>query len=65
MGAIVVTGLVFGGPNMNELFVTSAKSAVQAVDGNIVVDNVSKSAGMLFKIVGLQATGTICNEYIV
>lgn len=53
----LVTGAVFGGPNLKTLFVTTARFAVQEYDGSVYEDTVSPLAGAIFRVDGLHTKG--------
>lgn len=54
--AEIVTGVAFGGPNLDILFVTTASKAF-ALDSGRIVSNFSPASGTVYMIRGLGARG--------
>lgn len=54
----IVTGLVFGGPKLDTLYVTTATQGVQAYQGDIVTETkTAKYAGKIYEVVGWEYNG--------
>lgn len=58
MPTTICTGLVYGGRDLNILYVTTATQGVQAYTGDIVTETkTANNAGKLYQVVGWLAPG--------
>lgn len=63
MGIQGVSGMAFGGPNMDILFVTVAADIIQLTTGAVL--DVIESGSSLYKVTGLGVTGPEPTGFII